>query len=118
MAGSIEDGCCDGIGSKARFFYPKGVTCSSDGSKVAVADECNQRLRLIHTATNQVITIAGNGQSKRSDGQALVASIPYPRGLVFDRTTLSPDSVLYFTAGSGGIVWRIDFSSGHLQLRL
>ncbi len=114
MAGSSRKGYSDGIGSNARFSSPKGVVCTSDGSKVVVADTENHRLRLIHTATNEVITIAGDGQQKNSDGQALAASIDSPWSLAFDRTTSSPESALYVACFGAvtGILRRFELSSG------
>ncbi len=113
MAGSSQDDCSDGIGGNARFRYRSGLVCTSDGSKVVVADYGNHRLRLIHTATNEVVTIAGRGKGGHSDGKALGASIANPWFLAFDRTTSSPDSVLYVTCLAGyGILRVLDFSSG------
>jgi DNA-binding beta-propeller fold protein YncE len=116
MAGSGEGGYRDGIGSNARFRCPGGVVCTSDGSKVVVADTYNHRLRLIHTATNQVTTIAGNGKVVPSDGQALAASIDHPLHLTFDRTT-TPESVLYITGGHAVafLLRRFDLTSGPLS---
>ncbi len=117
MAGSSERGESDGIGSAAFFTHPRGVVCTSDGSKVVVADRDNHRLRMIHTATNEVITIAGDGKAEQSDGKALAASIGRPQFLAFDRTTSSPDSALYITVGVAGkgILRRFDFISGLLS---
>ena len=113
MAGSSEKGYSDGIGSNSRFDRPYDVVCTSDGSKVVVADRGNHRLRMIHTATNEVITLAGDGVAQNSDGAALGASILEPYFMAFDRTTPSPDSVLYITSGLGrGILRRFDFCSG------
>ncbi len=118
MAGSNRSGYNDGIGSNARFNDPRGVVCTSDGSKVVVADESNHRLRLIHTATNEVITIAGDGKSKHSDGIALAAGIATPYFMAFDRTTFRPDSMLYITCGvfGCGSLRRFDFISGAVLL--
>ncbi len=113
MAGSSEAGYSDGIGSNARFSYPKGMVVTSDGAKVVVADGGNHCLRVIHTATNEVSTIAG--KTKNSDGEALAASIRIPWFLAFDRTTSSPDSVLYITAAGGTILRRFDLDSGHFS---
>ncbi len=53
LTGGSEGGFSDAIGLSARLYYPSGVVCTSDGSKVVVADWSNHRLRLIHTATNE-----------------------------------------------------------------
>jgi len=97
MAGSSESGYSDGIGSNTRFCCPCGVVCTSDGSKLVVADRGNHRLRLIHTATNEVSTLAGNGEAGHSDGQAMAVSLKHT-----DRATPSPDSVLYIACGVWG----------------
>ena len=117
MAGSGKAGYRDGIGSNAQFSSPETVVCTSDGSKVVVADWSNHRLRLIHTATNEVVTIAGNGEDGHSDGEALAVSLECPNSLAFDRTTFSPDSVLYITCSWRlGLLRRFDFSYGLLCL--
>ncbi len=109
MAGISEGAYSDGIGANARLNCPKGVVCTSDGSKVVVADGGNMRLRLIDTSTNAVITLTG--EEKHSDGKAFELESWF---LAFDRTTSIPDSVLYITYGwnVGGILRRFDFRSG------
>ncbi len=114
VAGSAEKGFADGIGSSARFAMPCGVVCTSDGSKIIVADNGNHRLRLIDAATNRVSTLAGDGQPRRSDGKALAASIALPQFMAFDRTTAIPESVLYITCGCYSVLRRFDLINGWL----
>ncbi len=80
--------------------------------KSVVADSNNHRLRLIHTATNEVTTIAGDGKEQHSDGKALDASILCPQFLVFDGTTSSPESVLYISCSGLKGLRRFDLMSG------
>jgi multiple sugar transport system substrate-binding protein len=50
-------GSTDGIGSKARFNTPNGITC--DDQYIYVADTMNHTIRRIQKSTGNVATIAG-----------------------------------------------------------
>jgi YVTN family beta-propeller protein len=96
IAGGYE-GFEDGESAKARFNQPCGLLCTRDGSKIYVADSGNNRIRCVHTATNQVTTVAGSGLKSRSDGPALKAACSTPHFLAFDASTAIPESVIYFS---------------------
>jgi DNA-binding beta-propeller fold protein YncE len=70
----------DGTGTAASFNQLFGVAWSPDGSKVAVADSFNYRVRLIAVATQVVTTLAGSG-SGYADGTGTAASFNQPRGV-------------------------------------
>ena len=68
------------------FSVPRsGAHPSSTGSDtIYVCDEDNNRIRAVHLATGQAITIAGNGHNGHVDGPADVAEFSYPGGIGLD----------------------------------
>ena len=69
LAGNGAQGYRDGTGGpdgSAEFAYPSGVAVDAQ-KKVYVADELNDRIRVIDTAGN-VTTLAGNGTAGYFDG--------------------------------------------------
>lgn len=55
-----QSGKEDGLGRKARFKRPAGMALSSDGRLLTVADEDNNRVRLIEISRNSNEEIIGN----------------------------------------------------------
>ncbi len=87
------------------------MACTQNGDKLFVADNGNNRLRMVDTKTGDVKTVAGNGKRESMDGIGLDAGVWHPRKPVFYRSpTAKPDSILFFT--STGSVRRFDIESG------
>ena len=81
LAGS--SGTNDGVGSTARFYYPKGVAVDGDGN-VYVADGVNSTIRKI-TPAGAVSTLAGQAGSVGSvDGTGSAARFYDPHGVAVD----------------------------------
>jgi sugar lactone lactonase YvrE len=77
-------GSHDGVGTKARFFWPRGVAATQGGT-LYVADTNNSTLRKI-APNGLVTTIAGKVQTPGYvDGSASDARFNYPRGLALDK---------------------------------
>ena len=78
FAGSAgQQGSADGSGSAARFSFPSGVACDSNGN-VYVADTFNHTIRKISPA-GVVTTLAGSvGQAGNVDGTGGGARFDYP----------------------------------------
>lgn len=89
----------DGIGANARFSMPYGLAINNAGTHLLVGDHNNHVIRQIELATNNVTTIAGNGQQTSSDGKGLQAGIVGPGSMVFDK-----DGNLFITEKGGGKV--------------
>lgn len=76
-------GNADGAGSEARFNYPQGVAVDRSGD-VYVADTVNDTIRKV-TPDGAVTTLAGfPGWRGSSDGDGILASFNYPRGVALD----------------------------------
>jgi DNA-binding beta-propeller fold protein YncE len=75
-------GSADGFGPAARFFTPRGVALSGDGSTALVADTGNHTLRTLTVASAAVATLAGSaGIPGSADGVGAAARFSFPRGV-------------------------------------
>lgn len=105
LAGSSVKGSNDGIGTAARFQYPKGIT--TDGSYVYVADTQNHTIRKIEIVTGKVTTLAGKvGVYGTSDGVGENALFYFPSNLTTD------GSNLYVISGS--LIRKIVIATGQV----
>jgi hypothetical protein len=73
----------DGTGSAASFSSCKGLTVDGHGN-VLVADEANQRIRMI-TPGGSVTTVAGSGTGVDQDGTGSSAGFYYPEAVAVDK---------------------------------
>ncbi|VVB57863.1 Right handed beta helix region [Candidatus Anstonella stagnisolia] len=69
VAGSTSrvSGTTDGVGSAARFYYPRGITYDSAGT-LYVADTSNHRIRQVNLGTTSVSRITGSGTAGYMEG--------------------------------------------------
>jgi len=81
LAGSTR-GTTDGIGTKAQFSYPIGLTTDDKGN-LYVADAGNHTIRKVVIATGEVTTLAG-GIRGSMDGIGVSARFSSPNGIVYD----------------------------------
>jgi DNA-binding beta-propeller fold protein YncE len=65
---ALSSGSTNGVGSNALFYYPQGVSVSSDGSYALVADTNNHLIRHIILSTASVSTLAGVLSSGSTNG--------------------------------------------------
>ena len=74
--------CTDGIGTNARFNYPRGITLAGSDT-LLVADGRSRRVRQIQISSRTVTTVAGSGTAAgTADGGAWVATFHnYPYGI-------------------------------------
>ena len=70
----------DGYGARATVNRPSGITLSSDGTKLYVADTYNHRIRMIILATREVRTLVGSS-SGWQDGYETTAKFNMPYGI-------------------------------------
>ncbi len=88
IAGSAGNtGHEDGTGEAARFYRPKGIALN--GTILYVADQSNQTIRKIDTATAVVTTLCGSaGNWGKVDGFGTAAKFDGPAGITTDGTNL------------------------------
>jgi PKD repeat protein/sugar lactone lactonase YvrE len=108
-------GSTDGVGSAARFNFPRGL--ATDGTSLYVADTNNLTIRQIVVATGQVTTLAGTaGLYGSTDGVGAAALFGRPEGIATDGTNLyvTDESALrqiviatgHVTTLAGTVGWR------------
>ena len=91
LAGSGTAGSDDGTGTEAKFFYPYGITLTSENDKLYVADYGNNKIRTVDLATNIVTTLAGSGAYGNEDGYGTTVTFAAPQGMALSPT----DGFLY-----------------------
>ena len=84
FAGNVNPGNNDGVGNKASFYNPRGMTFDAAGN-LYVADQVNNLIRQI-TPAGVVSTYAGNGSGGFTNGQRLTASFNTPTAITTDAT--------------------------------
>ncbi|PWU22155.1 MAG: hypothetical protein C5B50_00080 [Verrucomicrobia bacterium] len=86
VAGSIDPGSTDDIGTAASFHYPLGIAVDG-ATNLYVADTYNFTIRQI-TPDGRVTTIAGSaGNAGSVDGTNSDALFQYPAGIAVDNST-------------------------------
>jgi sugar lactone lactonase YvrE len=83
LAGNGAVGFFDGPAVRAEFRDPAGIAVDRWGD-VVIADNGNQRIRVIRRSSRRVATVAGSGHSGFADGRARVAEFSYPVGVAVD----------------------------------
>ena len=86
LAGTNNADFADGVGTLARFKYPRGVSLDNSGGKLFVADSINHVIRRVDIATRAVTTVAGiAGTSGRAVGNTpLQSTFNTPSGVEVD----------------------------------
>ncbi|MES2355552.1 MAG: hypothetical protein V4568_14375 [Pseudomonadota bacterium] len=116
-----RNGCADGIGAAASFYYPDGLATDSVGN-IYVADTANSTIRKI-TPTGVVSTIAGTpGIGGSADGTGAAATFSIPYGIATDSAgniyvadqfnstirKITPEGMVTTIAGTAGITGSAD----------
>ncbi len=84
VAGNGNRGFEDGAFYSARFDHPYGMALNLDGSILYLADQSNNRIRVIYLdKKNQVETLAGTGVAGRQDGPVSTATFNEPTALAY-----------------------------------
>jgi hypothetical protein len=83
LAGTGSLGYYDAPAASAQFSSATGVAIDANGN-ILVADEANQRIRMISPA-GMVSTIAGSGTAADVDSTGTAAAFYYPHGIAIDK---------------------------------
>ncbi len=83
LAGTGSAGYYDAPAASAQFSSATGLAVDANGN-ILVADEANQRIRMISPA-GMVSTIAGSGTAADVDGNGTAASFNNPHGIAIDK---------------------------------
>jgi serine/threonine protein kinase, bacterial len=83
LAGTGSLGYYDAPAASAQFSSATGIAIDANGN-ILVADEANQRIRMISPA-GLVSTIAGSGAAADVDGAGTAAQFYYPHGIAVDK---------------------------------
>jgi DNA-binding beta-propeller fold protein YncE len=83
LAGTGSLGYFDAPAASAQFSSATGVAVDANGN-ILVADEANQRIRMISPA-GFVSTIAGSGTAADVDSTGTAAEFYYPHGIAVDK---------------------------------
>ncbi len=80
--GPGQAGGADGPPQDARFFFPRGLAISADGTFALVANFSGSTIRRIDLTSGSVTTLAGaNRQTGANDGASLAARLYFPGGV-------------------------------------
>jgi hypothetical protein len=110
VAGEGSAGFRDGNFASALFNSPAGMAFSANGKLLYVADENNNRIRIIHLDdNNRVETLAGSGEKGSLDGALLTASFNQPVGLV-----MLPDGNLLVNDRKNHLFRLVDLKKGQV----
>jgi len=83
LAGTGSPGAQDGPAAQATFYQPCGVAVDGAGN-VYVADNGNNKIRVISSASGQVSTLAGSGSVGSADATGVYASFYQPFSVALD----------------------------------
>jgi len=84
LAGSINIGSANAVGTAAGFSEPEGITTDGNGN-LYVADHDNSIIRKVNIFSGLVTTLAGSaGVIGHADGAGSAASFYYPYGITYD----------------------------------
>lgn len=111
IAGQLEAGYADGVGSAAQFDGLGGITMNTKGTLLYVADKNNQVIRKIRIRDHKVTTFIGSGDLGYLEAAPDEAQLSYPEWVKF-----GPDHNLYWSEVGGQRIRVNDLDSGVTKL--
>jgi len=110
--GSTSEGFLDGNGESAAFNNPQGMVLADDF--LYVADTGNHAIRRIHIRTDDVDTIAGNGEVGTTGPGMPVA--PGSCRLNFPMDLAMKDGELYIAMAGAHQIWRLSLVASRIEV--
>jgi hypothetical protein len=111
VAGDDDPGFRDGAFDDARFNRPCGLALDEKGTRLYVADQDNNRIRVVYLdEDNRVETLAGTGLYSSIDGNLLAASFSHPSAI-----TCLPNSRLVVYEGGDQNIRLIDLKTNQVS---
>lgn len=105
-----QPGFADGTNDGARFFEPRGIVVTDDGTKIYVVDTGNHAIRFLQQQGDRawiVTTVAGTaGIAGFADGPAAAARFSSPHGL-----TVGPAGELYVADTANHVIRKLETNS-------
>jgi sugar lactone lactonase YvrE len=109
VAGGAELGSVDGSAVTARFRLAMSIVATSS-QRLYIADGLDNKIRMIDLQTNDVSTVAGNGNVGWLDGVGTNAQLALPTGLVLS----ADEAFLYFSDSSTHMIRRLEVSQSQV----
>ena len=81
LAGTATSTFANGTGTSARFSSPRGVAVIPSSGVIVVADQQNNRIRLVTYPGGVATSLAGQTTAGSADGTGALASFNNPRGV-------------------------------------
>jgi hypothetical protein len=117
LAGGVDDGLSDGVGTAARFSHPTGIAYGgrSGGDALYVADQANHCLRVVSVSDGLTVTLAGCAKTGYVDDAAPTARLFRPSSVAmggpgelfvtdkYNHAIRRVDGLLTATGDGGGV---------------
>lgn len=111
VIGTGARGFDDGAYTSATFDSPQGMTLTSDGGTLYIADVNNHAIRAVDLAEQTVRTIAGTGEIGRMPGFAGMLIERVPMRSPWDVLLSADDRLLYVAMAGTHQLWVIDLEA-------
>lgn len=111
VAGMLNvGGFQNGIGTNAAFRLPKGLAVSNDGTKLYVADNGNNMIRMIELASADVTSVSGEGTAGFADNSnGALVKFNAPNGVA---VVPGDDNLLYVADNSNHRLRQVNINTG------
>jgi hypothetical protein len=115
FAGSSSSGSTgdSGLATAATLYQPSALLLDKTNSRLYIADEGNNKVRVVPTSTLIITTFAGGGTAQLANGATALAtsfSLNKPRGMCLD--SASSPTYVYITDSAGNRIRRVAISTG------
>jgi hypothetical protein len=110
--GAAGSGGDNGPAVDAQLHAPRGLALEDGTNNLYIADELNNKIRVVSGATGRISTLAGSGAAGFADGTGSGAQFNEPTDLTIDPYNITGNSTLFVADTLNFRVRKIDQSSG------